>query len=127
MTDNLYAAPSNEELSNALKKRFCFKNNKYTDGWGCTFYENVYHLLRKPEGAHIPSEHPISIQNNNFMNEIEKNFSDKFNSDNEYGYKVFSNCYLSELEFDKLVDLMYDLFQNNVAEFSSWDRICRYR
>lgn len=126
MKNNLYVPPSKEELSLALKKRFIFKNNKYTDGWGCTMYENIYHLLRKPEGAYIPREDRIDINNRNFMKEIENNFSDKFNNDNEYGYKVFSNCYLSELEFDKLVDTMYKMFQEGIAEFISWDRICKY-
>ena len=31
-----------------------------------TFYENVYHLLRKPKGAYTPGEDPIDINNTNF-------------------------------------------------------------
>ena len=127
MTDNIYYPPSKDELSKALKKRFIWNKdkNKYTDGWCCTFYENVYHLLRKPKGAYTPGEDPIHINNTNFMNEILKIFDKDINTSGTY--RVFSNNSLSEEEFNNLVDLMYKLFQDGVAEFISWDRICRQR
>tara|TARA_B100001094_G_scaffold72968_1_gene69250 strand:- start:713 stop:1093 length:381 start_codon:yes stop_codon:yes gene_type:complete len=125
MTDNLYYPPSKDELSKALKKRYIWKKNEYIDGWCCTFYENVYHLLRQPKGAYIPGEDPIDINNTNFMNEILKIFSDKDIANRLGNYQVFSNNSLSEEEFNKLVDIMYKLFQDGVAEFISWDRICR--
>ena len=79
--------------------------------------------MRKPKGAYTPGEDPIDINNTNFMNEILKIFDKEINTSGTY--RVFSNNSLSEEEFNNLVDLMYKLFQDGVAEFISWDRICR--
>ena len=121
-----YSPPTKDELKNALTKRFVLqKSGKYSDVWACTFYENVYRFLRKPEGAYCPNEHPIAIQNRIFMNHIEKEFPDKF-YENPQKLKVFGECFLTEFELNKLVDIMYKLYNNEVAQYISWERICRF-
>ena len=119
-----YSPPDKKELRNSLERRFFYKNNKWSDGWGCTFYENIIHFIRGPSGLYILDEHPLDIQRTNFINQIKVYFPEKFNSG--YELKVFCNCFFTNEEFDKLIDVMYQLFKDGVAQFTSWSRICTH-
>jgi len=122
-----YSIPSKDEIRAALEHRFA-KNNDgvYTDKWACTFYENILHFIRSPNGAYIKGEDIHDIKRTNFMNQIKICFPDKFTmNNNEFELKVFSECYITPEEFPILVDKMHSLYVDGIAEFKSWNRICK--
>lgn len=115
-----YFPPSKEELRDALEKRFIeHKEGIYTDGWCCTFYENIYSMTKSPHGLYYMDD-PIQIKKQNFLNEIKKAFPEKYHSEG-----VLSSCRLTEKEMDQLIDLMHNLYSEGVAEFTSWTRVCK--
>ena len=121
-----YSPPTKEELREALIRRFSKNkdNNIYYDAWGCTFNENIRNLIRSPIDAYIPGENELDIRRTNFINRVKKEFPNKFIHNKDNTLKVFSSCYLTDDEMNKLCDLMYNLYQEGVAEFSSWTRVC---
>ena len=116
-----YSIPNKDEILEALEQRF-IKNNQgmYIDGWGCTFYENMLHFIRPPESPYISGKDIHDIRRTNFINEIKYHFPDKFDNSN-----VFNKCYITSNEMIELVNIMESLYIDGVAEFTSWNRICR--
>jgi len=119
-----YSIPSKAEIRAALEHRFAKnKDGGYKDKWACSFYENMLHFIRSPNGAYIQGEDIHDIKRKNFMNEIKICFPHKFMNDNEL--KVFSKCLITSEEFPILVDKMHSLYVDGIAEFKSWNRICK--
>lgn len=120
-----YSIPSKKEIREALETRFIIKEGIYYDAWGCTFYENLIHFLRHPESPYIQGKDLHDIKRTHFMNEIDICFPDKFTLNPYNRLKVFTECCLTHEEMNQLIDKMYLLYTDCIAEFTSWRRVCK--